>query len=170
MKQHELQPQSSRALAVFLQLAGRRMREGSAAHQHPKTRTSQHRQTPHKHKQHNKPQQPIQTNLQQRYTERDITSAGRFASAAAAGSVSALIGSPTELIIIQQQKNLTPLVTETKAFFSKYPAASIYRGLVRERQSGGDHARSGRGQKIVCLQSCRPSLPPSHAHTHTHPD
>lgn len=38
-----------------------------------------------------------------RYTGNDITNGGRFLSAAAAGSVSALIGSPTELIIIQQQ-------------------------------------------------------------------
>ncbi|GBF91836.1 hypothetical protein Rsub_04941 [Raphidocelis subcapitata] len=64
-----------------------------------------------------------------RYTGNDITSAGRFVSAAAAGSVSALIGSPTELIIIQQQKKLTPLVQEAKHFFSTYPATSIYRGL-----------------------------------------
>ncbi|KAI8476555.1 MAG: mitochondrial carrier domain-containing protein [Monoraphidium minutum] len=64
-----------------------------------------------------------------KHTGSDITTAGRFASAAGAGSVSALIGSPTELIIIQQQKNLTPLAAETRRFFSAYPAYSIYRGL-----------------------------------------
>jgi hypothetical protein len=64
-----------------------------------------------------------------RRTGADITGAGRFAAAAAAGGVSALIGSPTELIIIQQQKNLTPLAVEARRFFATHPAQSVYRGL-----------------------------------------
>lgn len=51
---------------------------------------------------------PAPSKSPNRYTGQDITSAGRFASAAAAGSVSALIGSPTELIIIQQQVGTGP--------------------------------------------------------------
>jgi len=38
-----------------------------------------------------------------KYTGKDLTVVGRFGAAAVAGAVSSLIGTPTELIIIQQQ-------------------------------------------------------------------
>jgi len=50
-------------------------------------------------------------------------------SFAAAGAASALIASPSELIIIQQQRSGRTLGVETKSFFSAYKLPSIYRGL-----------------------------------------
>eukprot|EP00877_Chromochloris_zofingiensis_P003385 jgi/Chrzof1/13047/Cz07g17260.t1 len=61
---------------------------------------------------------------------KEPTSLGRFGCAAGAGAVSAMICTPTELIIIQQQKKGTSLMHEVKDFFRQYPAHAAWRGLV----------------------------------------
>eukprot|EP00878_Enallax_costatus_P026933 GHUV01028948.1.p2 GENE.GHUV01028948.1~~GHUV01028948.1.p2 ORF type:complete len:190 (+),score=34.71 GHUV01028948.1:952-1521(+) len=67
--------------------------------------------------------------LKQRTPGQDLTSVDRFGCAAAAGAVSSLVATPTELIIIQQQKKGTPLLAEVKSFGSSYPVHSAFRGL-----------------------------------------
>eukprot|EP00879_Flechtneria_rotunda_P002437 GHRR01002634.1.p1 GENE.GHRR01002634.1~~GHRR01002634.1.p1 ORF type:complete len:288 (+),score=56.02 GHRR01002634.1:321-1184(+) len=62
-------------------------------------------------------------------TGQELSSLGRFGCAAVAGTVSALVASPTELIIIQQQKKCTPLLQEVKHFAQTYPVYSAFRGL-----------------------------------------
>eukprot|EP00775_Hariotina_reticulata_P013494 gene13495-13619_t len=59
----------------------------------------------------------------------ELSTWGRFGCAAVAGTVSALVASPTELIIIQQQKKSTRLLQEVRHFTQSYPAYSIFRGL-----------------------------------------
>lgn len=66
--------------------------------------------------------------LQQRGGQ-PLSSVDRFGCAAVAGAVSALVASPTELIIIQQQKKCTPLLQEVKHFAATYSAISAYRGV-----------------------------------------
>lgn len=70
----------------------------------------------------------IENLLTQRTGEAPGT-AGRFLAAAAAGTVSAFIGSPSEMIIIHQQRNGRPLAAEVRHFFSTYGALPIYRGI-----------------------------------------
>eukprot|EP00882_Tetradesmus_deserticola_P007163 GHRQ01007542.1.p1 GENE.GHRQ01007542.1~~GHRQ01007542.1.p1 ORF type:complete len:215 (+),score=82.21 GHRQ01007542.1:771-1415(+) len=71
----------------------------------------------------------MERTLMQRAGGQQLSSADRFGCAAAAGAVSALVASPTELIIIQQQKKSTRLLQEVKHFAASYPAHSAYRGL-----------------------------------------
>ncbi|GLC46139.1 hypothetical protein PLESTB_001194300 [Pleodorina starrii] len=63
-------------------------------------------------------------------SEADLTGVERFGSAAVAGAVSAFIASPSELIIIQQQKSGRSLSAETSHFLKTHGAASIVRGLI----------------------------------------
>ncbi|KAF8058077.1 mcfT [Scenedesmus sp. PABB004] len=67
--------------------------------------------------------------VSQRAGGQELGSWGRFGCAAVAGAVSALVASPTELIIIQQQKKCTPLLAEVRHFVATYPAKSAFRGL-----------------------------------------
>lgn len=59
----------------------------------------------------------------------ELSGGQKFAAAAVAGGVSGLIASPSELIIIQQQRSGRTLGVEARAFFSNYKLPSIYRGL-----------------------------------------
>ncbi|KAG2493696.1 hypothetical protein HYH03_008210 [Edaphochlamys debaryana] len=63
-------------------------------------------------------------------SEADLTGAERFGSAAVAGAVSAFIASPSELIIIQQQKSGRSLGAETSHFMQAYGASNLVRGLI----------------------------------------
>ena len=54
---------------------------------------------------------------------------GRFGCAAVAGTVSSLIGCPSELIIIHQQKSGRGLLAETRVFLDQHGAAQLVRGL-----------------------------------------
>ncbi|KXZ48758.1 hypothetical protein GPECTOR_25g342 [Gonium pectorale] len=63
-------------------------------------------------------------------SEGDLTGLERFGSAAVAGAVSAFIASPSELIIIQQQKSGRSLGAETSHFFKTHGATSVVRGLI----------------------------------------
>lgn len=65
-----------------------------------------------------------------RKSEADLTGAERFGSAAVAGAASAFIASPSELIIIQQQKSGRSLSAEASHFMRTYGVTSAMRGLV----------------------------------------
>jgi hypothetical protein len=59
----------------------------------------------------------------------ELSGVDRFACAAVAGGVSAGVATPTELIIIQQQKHCAPLAATVRDFASRYSAPSLFRGL-----------------------------------------
>jgi hypothetical protein len=59
----------------------------------------------------------------------ELSGVDRFACAAVAGGVSAAVATPTELIIIQQQKHCAPLAATVRGFASRYSAPSLFRGL-----------------------------------------
>jgi hypothetical protein len=59
----------------------------------------------------------------------ELSGADRFACAAVAGGVSAAVATPTELVIIQQQKRCAPLAATVRDFFSRHSGASLFRGL-----------------------------------------
>lgn len=63
-------------------------------------------------------------------SQRHLSNIEKFASAGVSGAVSALVASPSELIIIQQQKSGRTLLAETSLFFKTYSASSIFRGLM----------------------------------------
>ncbi|KAG2444440.1 hypothetical protein HXX76_001193 [Chlamydomonas incerta] len=63
-------------------------------------------------------------------SEADLTPLERFGSAGVAGAVSAFIASPSELIIIQQQKSGRSLSAEMTHFMQTYGASSLVRGLI----------------------------------------
>ncbi|KAF6250639.1 mitochondrial carrier domain-containing protein [Scenedesmus sp. NREL 46B-D3] len=71
----------------------------------------------------------MERTLMQRTGRQQLSSVERFGCAATAGAVSALVATPTELVIIQQQKKGTSLLQEVKHFAASYPAYSAYRGL-----------------------------------------
>jgi len=59
----------------------------------------------------------------------ELSGVDRFACAAFAGGVSAAVATPTELIIIQQQKRSAPLMETVRDFASRHRAAALFRGL-----------------------------------------
>jgi solute carrier family 25 (mitochondrial citrate transporter), member 1 len=59
----------------------------------------------------------------------ELSGVDRFACAAVAGGVSAAVATPTELIIIQQQKRCSPLAATVREFTGKHNAPSWFRGL-----------------------------------------
>ncbi|KAF5832324.1 mitochondrial carrier domain-containing protein [Dunaliella salina] len=59
----------------------------------------------------------------------DLTGLARFQAATVAGMASGLIATPSELIIIQQQRSGRRLSEEMRLFLSKYKTTAIYRGL-----------------------------------------
>lgn len=63
-------------------------------------------------------------------TGRDSGQLGQVGIAMAAGSTSSLVSGPAELIMIQQQRNARPLMTEAKAYISRHGLLGLYRGLV----------------------------------------
>ena len=62
--------------------------------------------------------------------EADLTGVERFGSAAVAGAASAFIASPSELVIIHQQKSGLPLVTQASQILVKYGVKGYMRGIV----------------------------------------
>lgn len=71
----------------------------------------------------------LMENVIQSYTGAPVNSLGRFGCAAIAGGVSAFIGSPSELIIIQQQRSGRALAAEVRNFLSRHAPHCIYRGI-----------------------------------------
>jgi hypothetical protein len=59
----------------------------------------------------------------------ELSGVDRFACAAVAGGVSAGVATPTELIIIQQQKQCSPLAATVREFAGRYSGPSWFRGL-----------------------------------------
>lgn len=59
----------------------------------------------------------------------ELSGVDRFACAAVAGGVSAGVATPTELIIIQQQKHCAPLAATVRDFFARHSLPSLFRGL-----------------------------------------
>lgn len=59
-----------------------------------------------------------------------LTGFQRFSSAAIAGAASAFIASPSELVIIHQQKSGRTLTAETQQFLSKHGLLALRRGLL----------------------------------------
>ncbi|GMH33328.1 hypothetical protein BSKO_01162 [Bryopsis sp. KO-2023] len=68
--------------------------------------------------------------LTRNITGRDVDPSGRVFCAAAAGAISGFVGSPAELLVIQQQKNGRSIINETKAVVQNYGLRSLFcRGL-----------------------------------------
>ena len=67
--------------------------------------------------------------------EADLTGVERFGSAAVAGAASAFIASPSELVIIHQQKTGKPLVTQATEIFQRYGFSGYMRGIVSAEKS-----------------------------------
>ena len=64
------------------------------------------------------------------FTGRDSGQAGQIAIAVAAGSTSSLVSGPAELVMIQQQRNARPLMTEARAYVRAHGLLGLYRGIV----------------------------------------
>ena len=62
--------------------------------------------------------------------EKDLGPLERLSSAAVSGAASAFIASPSELVIIHQQKTGKALVTQAKDILTKYGASAYCRGIV----------------------------------------
>jgi hypothetical protein len=75
--------------------------------------------------------------LSSRTVDGQLSSLAKFSCAAVAGGVSAFVATPTELIIIQQQKKQTALLAECKSFAATHSPTSLLRGLVGGRGAGG---------------------------------
>ena len=63
-------------------------------------------------------------------TGRDSGQLGAIGIALAAGSTSSIVSGPAELLMIQQQRNARPLLTEARTYISRHGLLGLYRGIV----------------------------------------
>ena len=61
----------------------------------------------------------------------ELGNGGRIGVAMGAGAFSALLGCPTEFVVIHQQKTGGSLPAEFRHILSSYGALKLYKGLVR---------------------------------------